>query len=192
MRFPDLGSAVSWFHPLWQDSLDGIPLRLHYRDDVEPESQLGTPEITPQFEAYLDAQPHDTITVIENRKCRHFRLPGDDAYQCPDCGGNGFYEAKRRYYRDPLSSAFDALDRMPGAWPRGLLGPHRLIVEFLECGYSVPELAGRVRMSPESLHGYLLEAFTRLANRYRDAPPTRIAWTDKSDAQRTAEGESAA
>lgn len=187
VTFTDLSTAIRWFHPLWVEHRDSAPLRLHYRDEVEPQSLLGTPEITPQFLRHLAAAANDVITVTETRTCGHVRNTGSSEWECPDCAGSGVYEAQRAYYRDPLARAFWRLGRTKAAWPRGFIAPDRLIIELAARGYSVSSLAHDLVMRESVLGQYALRAFRMLADQYRDAPITRPGWVDKSEAQRAAE-----
>lgn len=168
--FLDLPDAMLWLREVWEAR--ETPDRLHTR-----EHEGWGLAYAPAFARRLGARPDDVAPLTTTRTCHHPRLVGN-AWDCPDCHGEGTYQTTILAFRYPCWRAMTRLCRENRA-------AHDVVLTLVINAFDVVGACSVLDCTQDGL----LAAIRALHSRYRLAPRDRVAWTDKSEAQQAAESE---
>lgn len=180
-----ISAAIAWTRDHWNEQRTA-PVRLHV-SGTEPDDLLGSPRMAPGFWRFLQGDSCAVEIAREETVCP-LRYDPD----CARCGGTGVIVHERPVFRYPMAAALYRLSKVPATspgWPR----PYSLVVLLASSGWQVARAAaaiGQPVQSPDhyrTLEAAFLIALRKLHSRYASAPLPDLKWTEKSDAQRSAE-----
>lgn len=171
--FEDLDAAITWLREAW--SARDIPSRLHERAS-EGEGLF----YTQAFSRYLEATPDDKAVISTQRQCNHLRLTTTSIFECPDCQGAGTFTTSREAWVYPT---WRAMERLRSENRRA----HDRVLTLVINNFDVPDTTQVLGCR----EGHILDGIRALYARYERAPSggRRVAWVDRSESQRRAEGE---
>jgi hypothetical protein len=194
-RASRLDELLTWAMDHW----DSPPLRVHTQrvwSGPEGGSHLGSPAWSDDYRRWMEDSP---FAVMHEEQigvhCVHPQQSEKDrkhGQRCPDCDETGLRDAHRLRYRWPLRAALAvvAKDNVPDDRPRLDSVIWQLAANEWAVGAAAAVLADRfpAMADPTIAAGWTLAALLRARAAYReDAPGRAVKFTEKSQAQQSAE-----